>query len=56
MEADVIADALEYDTLQVVVEQRPRHAAERLEREHVPAQKALQRLVEREAGEHRAGP
>ena len=56
VEADEFAAALEDGALQVVVQDRPRHAAERFERGDVPAQEALGRLVEVEAGEQRARP
>ena len=49
MEADVIADALEDDALQIVVEDGAGHALERGEGLDVPAQEALERLVEGEA-------
>ncbi len=56
VKADVIADALEHDALQVVVEQGPRNAPECGERLDMAAHEALQRLVEREAREDRARP
>ena len=49
MEADVIADALEDDALQVVVEDDAGHAPERGEGLDVAAQETLERLVEGEA-------
>jgi hypothetical protein len=54
VEPDVIAGPIENDGLQVVVEDRARDPAERGERLDVPAHQALERLVERESGEHRA--
>ena len=50
VEADVIADALEDDALQVVVEDRAGHALQRGEGLDVAAQEALERLVQGEAG------
>jgi hypothetical protein len=49
VEADVIADALEDDALQVVVEQRARRSLERGEGLDVAAQETLQRLIEGKA-------
>lgn len=54
IESDVLADALEDDALEVVVEERPRHAAEGLKGEDVAPGEALGRLVEDKAGEDRA--
>jgi hypothetical protein len=51
MESDVVADALEDDALEVVVEEIPRYPAEGGEGLDVAPDEALQRLVEREAGE-----
>jgi hypothetical protein len=56
VESDVIAGPLEDDALQVVVEDRPRHAAQRGERLDMATQERLQRLVEGEPGEHRPRP
>jgi hypothetical protein len=64
MEADVIADTLEDDALQVVVEDGAGHALERGEGRDVPPQETLERLVQGETGlagarpgehEHEAG-
>ncbi len=56
MEPDVIAGALEDDTLEIVVEDLARHAAERLEGEDVAAHETLERLVEREPRVDRTRP
>ncbi len=53
MEAHVRAHAVEHDALEVVVEHDPRCPAEVREGLDVPAQEALHRLVEHEAGEQR---
>jgi DNA-binding NtrC family response regulator len=53
VEADDVADPLEHGGLQVVVENGARYAIERDEGGVVAAQKALERLVENEAGEER---
>src|SRR5260370_25778273 len=55
VEAHVIAVPLEHDGLEVVVENGPWNP-QRLECVDVAAQKALERLVEREARVHRARP
>ena len=52
----VLAVAIEHDALEIVVEQRARHAAERLEGAAVAMHEALEPLIEREAGVHRARP
>jgi hypothetical protein len=56
VEADVLADSLDNDALEVVVEDPERDAAERLEHEGVAEQERLERLVEGEAREYRARP
>ncbi len=56
MEADEVALPLEHGRLEVVVEQRARHAAERIEGAHVAPDEALQGLVEGEVREHGARP
>jgi hypothetical protein len=52
MKTDVIADAVEDDALEIVVEDRPGHAAEGREGLDVAAQEALQGLVQGEASVH----
>jgi hypothetical protein len=56
VEADVIADAVEDDALEIVVEDRPRDAPQSREGFDVAAQEALQRLVQGEAGVDGARP
>src|SRR5690606_15891266 len=56
MELDVVADALEDDALEIVVEDLARYAAERLEGEPMAAQERLERRVEHEPRVHRARP
>ena len=56
VEADVIADALEDDALQIVVEDGAGHALEGGEGLDVAAQETLERLVEGEARVARARP
>jgi hypothetical protein len=56
VEADVIADALEDDALQIVVEDGAGHALERGEGLDMAAQETLERLVEGEAGVAGARP
>src|SRR2546428_2065706 len=56
MEADVIADPLQDDALEIVVQEGPRHPAERGEGFDVAPQETLQRLIQGEARVHGAGP
>ncbi len=56
MKPDVVADPLDDDALQVVVQDPAGDPAERLERERVAAQEGLEGLVEREPRVHRARP
>src|SRR6266545_2693300 len=56
MEADVIADSLQDDALEIVVQEGPRHPAERGEGFDVAPQETLQRLIQGEARVHGARP
>src|SRR5678815_5637247 len=56
MEPDVVADALEHDALEIVVQDLARRTAERLEREHVATHERLERGVEHEPRVHRTRP
>src|SRR5439155_26167774 len=56
VEADVIALPLEDDAFQIVVQEGARHAADGREGLDVAAEKALERLIEGEAGVERPRP